>query len=165
MAGADYRAQDPELLRWVFATTTHTDLLVYSRYVVPLSPAEQECYQQEGKQLARLLGIPGRLVPERLSDLCDYVDATVASDTRGLALTPIRRQLYERSPALVRGLLPFLPETVRHLPRRRAQADCMGPEAGLDRHRRARPRSGPQRVAASTASARRSSPQASSTAT
>ncbi|MDP8969145.1 MAG: DUF2236 domain-containing protein [Actinomycetota bacterium] len=166
-AGAGYRAQDPELLLWVFATTALSELLVYSRYVAPLSPAEQERYHDEGKQVAQLLGIPDRLVPERLSDLCDYVDATLASDniaigpsqrelaravlypclpvvpgrlleplaaiTVGLLpdkvldgyqlrLTSAGRHLHERSPALVRRLLPLLPEAVRHLPRCRAQA-------------------------------------------
>lgn len=164
--GTPYRALDPQLLLWVFATVRQTDLLVYNRYVAPLSAAERERYHQEGRPLASMLGIPDDLVPASHGALCRYVEATLASDTiavgpaqrqlardllypslpgvprwllepvraitvgllpdklrhgYGLALTPPRRALYQRSPTLVRALRRCLPQRLRHLPRWRAE--------------------------------------------
>src|SRR5919201_1183445 len=45
-AGTPYDARDPELLMWVHATLVDTSLLVYTRYVGPLSIGEQQRYYE-----------------------------------------------------------------------------------------------------------------------
>src|SRR5262245_61586419 len=42
-----YSAHMPELLRWVHATLVDSSLLVYERFVAPLTPAEQDRYCAE----------------------------------------------------------------------------------------------------------------------
>jgi uncharacterized protein (DUF2236 family) len=40
-AGTPYDAMDPELRRWIHATLIDTTLVVYQRFVAPLSNAQQ----------------------------------------------------------------------------------------------------------------------------
>ncbi|HWB71007.1 MAG TPA: oxygenase MpaB family protein [Egibacteraceae bacterium] len=118
--GTPYQALDPQLLLWVFATVRQTDLLVYSRYVAPLSAAERERYHQEGRPLASMLGIPDDLVPATHAGLCEYVEAMLASDT--IAVGPAQRELagallYPSLPGVPRWLLePVRAITVGSLP-------------------------------------------------
>lgn len=55
--GIAYRALDPELLDWVSATAAYGFMTAYHRFVAPLTPAEQDCFWQEGADLARLYGV------------------------------------------------------------------------------------------------------------
>lgn len=59
-AGVSYRANDPELLRWVHTTALFGFLEAYHRFVTPLSSAERNRFVAEGSAAASLYGV---LVP------------------------------------------------------------------------------------------------------
>src|SRR6202171_5027175 len=44
--GRDYRAMDPDLLLWVYATLADTALVTYEAFVKPLLPREREEFHQ-----------------------------------------------------------------------------------------------------------------------
>jgi uncharacterized protein (DUF2236 family) len=67
--GLAYRATDPQLLLWVHATLVDTAIRVYDRFVAPLSPAEQQAYHAEARQIAIRLGVPEEGVPLTLAEL------------------------------------------------------------------------------------------------
>jgi uncharacterized protein (DUF2236 family) len=75
--GAAYSALDPEALLWVHATLVDTALLVYSRFVEPLSPADAQRYHEESARVAVALGVPE--VPARLDELRAWMDTMIAS--------------------------------------------------------------------------------------
>jgi uncharacterized protein (DUF2236 family) len=54
--GQPYRADDPELLRWVHATALFGFMEAYHHYVTPLSQAERDAFIAEGVPAARLYG-------------------------------------------------------------------------------------------------------------
>ncbi len=54
--GTPYRADDPELLRWVHATALFGFMQAYHRYVCPLSADERDPFIAEGVPAARLYG-------------------------------------------------------------------------------------------------------------
>ncbi len=54
--GVPYRADDPELLRWVHATAAFGFLQAYRTYVRPVSPADLDRYYGEGVAIASLYG-------------------------------------------------------------------------------------------------------------
>src|ERR1700726_929833 len=56
--GAGYRALDPDLLLWVYATLADTALVTYETFVQPLSGRERDDFHREFKLLGELLGIP-----------------------------------------------------------------------------------------------------------
>ena len=89
-AGTPYDAMDPALRLWVHATLTDTSLLVYQRFVRPLSRAEQVAYYADSRQVARLLGIPEPTVPPTLDAFRAYVAGTLARD---VAVAPATRAL------------------------------------------------------------------------
>jgi uncharacterized protein (DUF2236 family) len=80
-AGTPYDARDPALLLWVWATLVDTALLVYERFVAPLTPDERAAYYEESQTTARLLGVPDDRLPPTLAEFRRYVDDTVAGDT------------------------------------------------------------------------------------
>src|SRR5688500_9497587 len=51
--GVEYRADDPALLLWILATLVDSALLVYQRYVRPLTRAERDAYWQDYKVVGR----------------------------------------------------------------------------------------------------------------
>ncbi len=109
-SGTPYKARDPELLLWVHATLIDTILLVYPMLIGPLSPAEQDCYYQESKETAHLLGLSPKDMPATAKDLQCYVNNMVYSNR--LAATPQARQLaqqvlYPPTPYFLRPLLHF----------------------------------------------------------
>ena len=77
--GAAYSALDPEALLWVHATLVDTALRVYSRFVAPLSSADDQRYHEESARVAVLLGVPEAAIPGRLEDLRAWMDALIAS--------------------------------------------------------------------------------------
>jgi uncharacterized protein (DUF2236 family) len=119
-AGTPYSAHDPALLRWVHATLLDSTLLIYQRYVRPLTPAVRERYCAESTGIAPLLGIPDGYLPASTAALRAYMDEMYAGGA--IAVSEIGRTLaravvYPPSPpparpflALVRlptvGLLP-----------------------------------------------------------
>lgn len=58
-AGRPYRASDPELLRWVQATTSFGFATAHSRYVRPLAPADFARIYRECAPVGRLYGVTG----------------------------------------------------------------------------------------------------------
>ena len=90
-AGTAYRAYDPELLLWVYATIVDTILLLYPMFIKPLNWQEQNTFYQESKQIARMLGLPLSRLPQTVDDLRRYVYTMVYSNR--LAATPQARRL------------------------------------------------------------------------
>lgn len=90
-AGTPYRASDPELLRWVWATLVHTSLTTYQVFLEPLDAPERERYYQESKTLARLFRVPEALLPQDFADFEAYWRAMIDGPT--LEITPTARAL------------------------------------------------------------------------
>ncbi len=55
-AGVSYRANEPELLRWVHATAAFGFMEAYHRFVQPLTPSERDRYYAENAPVGRLYG-------------------------------------------------------------------------------------------------------------
>jgi uncharacterized protein (DUF2236 family) len=77
--GRDYRALDPELLLWVYATLADTALVTYETFVQPLLPGEREEFHEEFKLLGELLGIPHERFPSTVADFDAYVEQMVST--------------------------------------------------------------------------------------
>ncbi len=103
-----YKARDPELLLWVYATLIDTTLLIYPMFVGPFPPEEQEQYYQESKVLAPFLGLRAEHMPKTVEDLRRYVQDMVYSDR--LAATPQARRLVQQVlfPPIPSVFRPFL---------------------------------------------------------
>src|SRR5262249_50129753 len=86
-----YRAQQQDLLLWVFATLTDTMLYLYPLLVRPLSRDEQECYYQEARAGIALLGLPPSAAPETLEDFRAYMRDMLEGGQ--LAITPPARDV------------------------------------------------------------------------
>ena len=89
--GAGYRALDPDLLLWVYATLADSALVTYEAFVQRLVPREREEFHQEFKLLGELLGIPRDRFPSTVSDFDECLgqmgaDGTVCVDARALEL-------------------------------------------------------------------------------
>jgi uncharacterized protein (DUF2236 family) len=106
--GTRYDARDPELLLWVHATLVDTLLLSYKIFVGPLTHAEEEQYYQESKEVAHLLGLLPRQMPEGIDDLKQYVHEMVHSDR--LVPTLQARELAHQTlfPPASRALRPLM---------------------------------------------------------
>jgi uncharacterized protein (DUF2236 family) len=77
--GRDYRALDPDLLLWVYATLADTALVTYETFVQRLLPNERETFHQEFKLLGELLGIPRERFPSTVRDFDAYLGEMVSS--------------------------------------------------------------------------------------
>jgi uncharacterized protein (DUF2236 family) len=73
-SAGSYSALDPELLMWVHATLVDTALLVYTRWVGPLSDADRAGYYEEMKTAAQLFGTPDEVMPPTFGDFRAYMD-------------------------------------------------------------------------------------------
>jgi uncharacterized protein (DUF2236 family) len=102
-AGTKYDARDPELLMWVHATLVRTSLDVYTRYVGPLSIADQRGYYEEQKLLGEKFGIPRDRQPDDYAAFNDYFADMIASDR--IAVTDALRDVVD---ATLRPELPFV---------------------------------------------------------
>jgi uncharacterized protein (DUF2236 family) len=92
-AGTPYDANDPELQMWVHATLVATSLTVYTRWIAPLSIAEQSRFYEEQKTMGEAFGVPRDHQPATLADFFDYYDAMLESDA--LASTPVLHEVTE----------------------------------------------------------------------
>src|ERR1700681_1068335 len=102
--GRDYRALDPDLLLWVYATLADTALVTYEAFVKPLLAHEREEFHQEFKLLGELLGIPRDLFPDTVHDFDEYMKRMVSS---GLVRVDARaRELAEQVMRAPTRLLP-----------------------------------------------------------
>jgi uncharacterized protein (DUF2236 family) len=79
-AATPYAADDPALLLWILATLVDSALLVYGRYVRPLSAEERDAYWQEYKLIGRLFGLRDDQMPDSIADLDTYVRDMVEGD-------------------------------------------------------------------------------------
>jgi uncharacterized protein (DUF2236 family) len=77
--GEGYRALDPELLLWVYATLADTALLTYETFVQRLRPGERDDFHREFKLLGELLGIPRDCFPATARDFDAYIEQMVSS--------------------------------------------------------------------------------------
>jgi uncharacterized protein (DUF2236 family) len=77
--GDGYRALDPDLLLWVYATLADTALLTYETFVEPLGPGDHDDFHREFKLLGELLGIPRDTFPATTGDFDAYVNHMVSS--------------------------------------------------------------------------------------
>lgn len=84
VTGHGYAATDADLLLWVHATLVDTSLLIYRRFVRPLSEAELRSYYADMKRLGGLLGIPDEIMPQDIHAF----DAYVADATASLRVSP-----------------------------------------------------------------------------
>jgi uncharacterized protein (DUF2236 family) len=98
--GTPYRATDPTLLRWVYATLVDSALIVYRRFFGRLSPLDAERYVLEMHRLAVLMGVPEGDLSSDLRSFSEYVEETVA----GLEVSPEAREL---APWIVRPPVPL----------------------------------------------------------
>jgi uncharacterized protein (DUF2236 family) len=89
-AGTPYAADDPELLLWVLFTLVDSALVVYRKYVGPLSDAEQAAYWDDYKQVGRLFGLADAEMPDTLEDLEAYRRSML--DGERLAVTAWSRE-------------------------------------------------------------------------
>jgi len=102
--GRSYSALDPDLLLWVQATLLDTSLLIYDRYVHPLSEAERAAYYEQMKPVAAAYGIPPDRLPPDWAAFRRYFAAMlggrlrVTHTTREVAATVLDPEL----PALAR---------------------------------------------------------------
>jgi uncharacterized protein (DUF2236 family) len=123
-AGTHYSATDPELQLWVHWTLVDTGIAMHETYVGPLSPADQKAFYDEMKVVARVFGLPARVLPETLADFRAYQrrlleDGTlcVTDAAREVARTiltpPVPAPLRPPLVALARANVGLLPEPLR----------------------------------------------------
>jgi uncharacterized protein (DUF2236 family) len=80
--GVLYRAMEPHLLLWVWATLVDVSVLMYERGVRRLSANERERYYQEQKLIAYACGVPDGACPPTYEDLVAYIERMMASELR-----------------------------------------------------------------------------------
>lgn len=90
-AGTSYRAEDPILKLWVHATLIDTSLMVYDRFVAPLTLDDRARFYDESKVIGGRLGIPPSLFPANIASFDEYMQEMLESET--LAVTAVTRDL------------------------------------------------------------------------
>jgi uncharacterized protein (DUF2236 family) len=120
-AGTPYRADDPELLLWILFTLVDSALVVYRKYVGPLSRSEEATFWEDYKIVGRLFGLRKAEMPRTLDDLDAYRrrmlegDELVVTDwarrrARQIVLSPpvplLARPLLETANFVTVALLP-----------------------------------------------------------
>lgn len=80
--GTPYRALDPQLLLWVWATLVETSLMVYERLRRPLTAAEVEQFYAESCLVAQGCGVPAEVCPPGWGAFTEYVAGVIADDLR-----------------------------------------------------------------------------------
>jgi len=88
--GVGYRASDPALLVWVWATLVDTALVVYERCYGRLPDIDRQRYYREQKLVARACGVPARTCPPSFAAFQAYVDHMVDTELR---VTPEARAI------------------------------------------------------------------------
>ena len=70
----------PDLLLWVLAGLVDSALVVYERYVRPLSRDEREAYWQDYRVIGRLFGLRAHEMPRHIEDFDAYMEAMLTGD-------------------------------------------------------------------------------------
>src|SRR5215210_1997073 len=71
-AGTSYRADDPDLLLWVLFTLVDSALIVYRKYVAPLSADEAARLWDDYRVIGRLFGLGDGDMPRDIDALDEY---------------------------------------------------------------------------------------------
>ena len=82
-------ANDPDLLRWVWATLIDSPIVAYEKIYGKLSQAEKEQFYHEMKRAALLLGVPPNYIPDHLEAFYIYYKAMLLSDELYVADTAL----------------------------------------------------------------------------
>ncbi|CAA9514681.1 MAG: hypothetical protein AVDCRST_MAG85-2538 [uncultured Solirubrobacteraceae bacterium] len=83
--GTTWRADDPDLLLWVLATLVDSALLVYQRYVGPLTRDERDAYWQDYKVVGHHFALTDDDLPDTIEDFEAYMASMLAGDFLGLS--------------------------------------------------------------------------------
>jgi uncharacterized protein (DUF2236 family) len=124
---------------WVHATLVEASRADYTRFVHPLSAAEQRRYYPEMAVVARLFGTPTDVIPPTLADFRDYFDAQIAGETITVtaAAKEVAHVIFEAPlPTPIRPARPRTPALDRRAP---AAAPARGMRTTLEPATRARP--------------------------
>ncbi|MCL4257811.1 MAG: DUF2236 domain-containing protein [Anaerolineales bacterium] len=109
--GADYEANDPSLLFWVYATLIDSMFFAYRTFLPDLDPRQWAAFYEEGKLFGRLIGIPSELVPPTKADFDAWMD-TVLQDASEIRVSSagyeIGRSLLRMPVALFQPLTAFI---------------------------------------------------------
>jgi uncharacterized protein (DUF2236 family) len=79
--GSGYHANDPDALRWVWATLVDSVIAVYDAIGEPVPMTLRDDYYRGSRRFARLFGISDDAIPATWADFARYVARTVASST------------------------------------------------------------------------------------
>jgi uncharacterized protein (DUF2236 family) len=79
-AGTTYRADDPGLLLWVLFTLVDSALVVYRKYIGPLTREEEARFWEDYKLVGRLFGLAAREMPATLGELDAYRERMLGGD-------------------------------------------------------------------------------------
>jgi uncharacterized protein (DUF2236 family) len=88
--GTPYRADDPELLLWILASIVDSAMLVFERWVRPMTDEERERYWQDWRLVGKLFAIPYRASPRTHDAFRAYMEHMVAHE---LEVVPQAREL------------------------------------------------------------------------
>ncbi len=95
LAGQPYRANDPALLLWVYATLLDTTLLVYERLFGLLTDPERDAFYDQARLFAVVMGVPPERVPSTLGDFRRYFGQVVAEELEvGATAWMLRDELF-----------------------------------------------------------------------
>ena len=126
-AGTPWAADDPALLLWILGTLVDSNLLVYRRYVRPLTRGEKQAYWEDFKVVGELFALPRDEMPDTIEDFEDYMrgmlesgDLFVSGRARELAIDIVMRPPLPPVMLPVRELINqvtvgLLPREVRRL--------------------------------------------------
>src|SRR5580700_11379581 len=89
-ADRGYRADDPALLLWEYATLIDGTMFAYDTFLGPLGEASWRSFYAAGAPAAELLGIPRRYFPADLPAFRAYFDASLES---ALEVGPAAREI------------------------------------------------------------------------
>ena len=106
-AGTPYQANDPNLLRWVYATLVDSALLTYQEYLEPTSYTLIDQSYTEMIQGARLFGVNEAWLPPTWMQFRAWMDDTIASDE--IVVSSVAKQISERLLAGPPGLSVLSP--------------------------------------------------------
>lgn len=101
-----YSGIDPQAKLWVYATFVDTNLVVYQKFIKPLTPTECQKYYRDTLVLARLMEIPGEILPPTLAEFREYMKTMFAGET--LAVTNTAKKLADAVLYPDVGLFPTL---------------------------------------------------------
>lgn len=110
--GHAYSALDPDALLWVHATLVDTALRVYSQFVEPLDPAEEQAYHDEAARVAAQLMVPPERIPRTIVELRAWMAEMIGSAS--VHVTPEARQI-ARTVLYPSGRVPRLVWEAAHL--------------------------------------------------